>query len=86
VPTLRNLRETEPYFHDGSVPTLEEAVAAEGAIAVGHGAGRQLDESELELVSIFLRKALMDRTEEPHRPDEVPSGLEVPIDGLRIPR
>ncbi len=26
VPTLRNVAETAPYFHDGSVPTLEKAV------------------------------------------------------------
>lgn len=27
VPSLRNVAMTAPYFHDGSVPTLEEAVA-----------------------------------------------------------
>jgi cytochrome c peroxidase len=26
VPTLRNVARTAPYFHNGSVPTLQEAV------------------------------------------------------------
>jgi cytochrome c peroxidase len=26
VPPLRNVTETAPYFHDGSIPTLQEAV------------------------------------------------------------
>ena len=26
MPTLRNIDQTAPYFHDGSVKTLEEAV------------------------------------------------------------
>ena len=30
VPTLRNLRETGPYFHDGSVATLADLVARNG--------------------------------------------------------
>jgi cytochrome c peroxidase len=28
VPSLRNVAMTSPYFHDGSVPTLPEAVTA----------------------------------------------------------
>jgi cytochrome c peroxidase len=86
VPTLRNLRETEPYFHDGSVPTLADAVAVEAAVAAERGEGRALDDEELALVVNFLEKALMSRANEPSRPDEVPSGLEVPLDGFRIPR
>jgi len=26
VPTLRNVTDTAPYFHNGAVPTLDEAV------------------------------------------------------------
>jgi cytochrome c peroxidase len=78
VPTLRNVRETEPYFHDGSADTLAEAVAVE--------AGALVDEAGALAIARFLDKGLMDRTLEPSRPKEVPSGLEVPIDGLRVPR
>ncbi len=86
VPTLRNLRDTGPYFHDGSVATLEQAVAREAQLSAERGEGRALSASEIERVSVFLRKALMDRTREPDRPEQVPSGLEVPKDGFRIPR
>jgi cytochrome c peroxidase len=77
VPTLRNLRETGPYFHDGSVVDLEDAVA--------HEAGA-LSEDEVAAIAEFIRKGLMDRSREPDRPDSVPSGLPVPLDNLRIPR
>jgi cytochrome c peroxidase len=81
VPTLRNLRETGPYFHDGSVIELEEAVAYEVARS-----DASLGASEANAIATFIRKGLMDRSHEPDRPEEVPSGLEVPLDGFRIPR
>jgi len=86
VPTLRNARDTEPYFHDGSVMTLEDAVRLEAEISAARGEGRALSESEIELVVKFVNKALVDRTRDPHRPKTVPSGLQVPLDGFRIPR
>jgi cytochrome c peroxidase len=86
VPTLRNLRETGPYFHDGSTATLEEAVQREASTSAARGEGSALDEGQAALVAVFLRKSLMDRTREPSRPDHVPSGLAVPKDGFRIPR
>jgi len=86
VPTLRNLRETGPYFHDGSTVTLEDAVLREAATSALAGEGSELDDEQAALVAIFLRKSLMDRTQEPVRPKQVPSGLQVPKDGFRIPR
>lgn len=86
VPTLRNIRETGPYFHDGSVTVLDDAVWMEADVAARQGEGRVLTWDEVDLVTLFLKKALMDRSREPSRPDEVPSGLEVPEDGLRVPR
>jgi cytochrome c peroxidase len=86
VPTLRNLRETGPYFHDGSTETLEEAVAREAETSALRGEGGSLTEEQAALVALFVRKALMDRTREPTRPNHVPSGLAVPKDGFRIPR
>jgi len=35
VPSLRNVAMTGPYFHDGSVATLEEAVRMMGRYQVG---------------------------------------------------
>lgn len=86
VPTLRNLRETGPYFHDGSVVELEQAVVMEVARSVAEGTSRALTVQETEAIATFLRKGLMDRSQEPDRPESVPSGLDVPLDGFRIPR
>lgn len=86
VPSLRNARDTEPYFHDGSVATLEEAVAIEARRQVEEGASRALDAAELAAVVRFLEKSLQDTSESPERPDAVPSGLPIPEDGFRIPR
>lgn len=83
VPTLRNLRETSPYFHDGSVADLSEAVAIEAGIAAERGEGRALDAEEIALVATFVKKALIDKTGEPDRPETVPSGLAVPEDSLQ---
>jgi cytochrome c peroxidase len=81
VPTLRNARETGPYFHDGSVLTLEEAVAHEA-----RQAEREIDDRDVAAIARFINKGLMDRSREPDRAEQVPSGLEVPRDGSRIPR
>jgi cytochrome c peroxidase len=35
VPSLRNVSMTAPYFHDGSVPTLPEAVKVMGRVQLG---------------------------------------------------
>lgn len=86
VPTLRNVRDTEPYFHDGSVATLDAAVAHEVAAQVADGASRALDEAEIGAIVRFVEKALQDTSNKPDRPLEVPSGLPVPEDGFRIPR
>jgi cytochrome c peroxidase len=86
VPTLRNTRDSEPYFHDGSVQSLRDAVAHEVARSIADGQSRALAEDEIDAIARFLDKALTDRTEEPDRPEAVPSGLAVPKDGFRIPR
>ncbi len=86
VPTLRNARDTEPYFHDGSAPSLRDAVAYEVRVQESLGLSRALQDDEVDAITTFIDKALTDRTREPHRPKEVPSGLPVPEDGFRIPR
>ena len=79
VPTLRNVRETDPYFHDGSVALLEDAIRIEAR-------GAELDDGEVRAIAEFLRKGLMDKSREPRRPLVVPSGLQVPLDGYQVPR
>lgn len=86
IPTVRNARETGPYFHDGSVVTLDEAVALEVDRQVAAGASPPLDPGAIADLTAFIRDALMDATQAPSRPKHVPSGLEVPKDGFRIPR
>jgi cytochrome c peroxidase len=50
VPSLRNVAKTAPYFHDGSVKTLPEAVR----LMAHHQLGRELDEAAVADIAIFL--------------------------------
>lgn len=50
VPSLRNVSETAPYFHDGSVATLEKAIALMGY----HQLGRTLEPEEIDDIAAFL--------------------------------
>ncbi len=81
VPTLRNVSATAPYFHDGSVAKLEDAVAHEAARSYEQGQSRQLSNDEVAAITTFLDKGLTDQTNAPSRPDQVPSGLQVPVAG-----
>jgi cytochrome c peroxidase len=55
VPALRNIALTNPYFHDGKVATLEEAVSK----MAHHQLGKTLPEGEVKSIVAFL-KALSD--------------------------
>lgn len=50
VPSLRNIEKTAPYFHDGSVQSLEEAIQ----IMAKTQLGKTLSSSEVENVAAFL--------------------------------
>lgn len=50
VPSLRNVAKTGPYFHDGSVKTLEEAVSKMAEYQLG----RQLTAEQVNEIVIFL--------------------------------
>lgn len=50
VPSLRNITKTAPYFHDGKVKTLEEAVTLMGK----HQLGVDLKPGEVEAITAFL--------------------------------
>ena len=86
VPTLRNLRETGPYFHDGSVDAMEDAIGREVDVQIAIGQSSPLSAAEMAALVKFLKSSLMDRSQEPFRPSSVPSGLEIPPDGFRVPR
>jgi len=50
VPTLRNITKTGPYFHDGSIKTLEEAVNMMGK----HQLGIELSKDEVASIVTWL--------------------------------
>jgi cytochrome c peroxidase len=51
VPMLRNVEKTAPYFHDGSVSQLEEAIWMMGKVQLG----RDLTKPQVEEIHGFLR-------------------------------
>jgi cytochrome c peroxidase len=51
VPSLRNIEKTAPYFHDGNVATLEEAVTLMGK----HQLGKDLAKDEVTSIVTFLK-------------------------------
>lgn len=57
VPSLRNVALTAPYFHDGSVQTLEEAVRKMAWLQLN----KELTDEEVQSIVTFL-KALTDKT------------------------
>jgi cytochrome c peroxidase len=50
VPSLRNVQKTAPYFHDGSVKTLDEAIR----LMAWHQLGKQLTPPEIQSIAAFL--------------------------------
>jgi len=51
VPTLRNVELTYPYFHDGEVATLEEAVGTMGRLQLA----REFQKAEIDQIVAFLK-------------------------------
>jgi cytochrome c peroxidase len=51
VPQLRNIAQTGPYFHDGAVATLEQAVTLMGK----HQLGKDLSPDEVGSIVTFLK-------------------------------
>jgi len=51
VPTLRNVALTAPYFHDGSAPSLENALKK----MAYHNLGFDLTDKEIEALTAFLK-------------------------------
>jgi cytochrome c peroxidase len=51
VPTLRNIALTAPYFHNGSVKTLKEAIILMGQ----YNLGIKIPPKDVEAIEVFLR-------------------------------
>jgi len=51
VPTLRNVTETAPYFHNGQIATLSEAIKEMGRIQLGI----DLSDTETAEIATFLK-------------------------------
>jgi cytochrome c peroxidase len=81
TPTLRNAFATEPYFHDGSVKELSEAIRHEL-----EQSDLPFTDDEAHLIYRFIDEALRDDSRSAIRPRNVPSGLPTPLDGVIFPR
>ncbi len=75
TPSLRNLMSTEPYFHNGSIASMADAIRHEL-----EQSGMPFTDDDLRLIGLFIDKTLRDETREAIRPLSVPSGLELPFD------
>jgi cytochrome c peroxidase len=80
TPTLRNVFDTEPYFHNGSVKELSDAVRHEL-----EQSGMPFTDEDVALLERFIAKALRDDSRSAIRPRNVPSGLPTPLDGAIFP-
>lgn len=68
VPTLRNVEKTGPYFHDGGVGTLDEAVRLMGR----HQLNRTLDETQVRQIVAWLKTLTGEIPSEYIRAPELP--------------
>jgi AcrR family transcriptional regulator len=76
------IRPPSIFAHFRSREAVGEAVALHELEQSGHA----FDDEDVELVAIFVSEALRDESRHPDRPDVVPSGLPVPLDGTTIER
>ncbi|MEM7436688.1 MAG: cytochrome c peroxidase [Myxococcota bacterium] len=80
VPSLRNAFDTKPYFHNGSVDKLDDAVRHEL-----EQSGMPFDETDVAAISGFINRSLRDDSRQADRPQTLPSGLPTPLDGPVFP-
>jgi len=59
VPSLRNVSKTAPYFHDGSIADLPQAVK----LMASHQLGKDLSDEQVGEIVVFLDSLTMDETE-----------------------
>jgi cytochrome c peroxidase len=68
VPTLRNIEKTAPYFHDGSVAQLADAVRMMGK----HQLGLELSDEEVKSIETWLKSLTGKLPEAYIKPPELP--------------
>jgi cytochrome c peroxidase len=73
--TLRNIVFSGPYFHNGTVDSLEDAVRHEL-----EQSGQPFADEDVRLIKLFISKALRDQSNDPIRPASLPSGLPLSVD------
>lgn len=59
VPSLRNIILTKPYFHDGSVQTIEEAVR----LMAKHQLGRDMPKEHIDKIVAFFYSLTWEKLE-----------------------
>jgi cytochrome c peroxidase len=71
VPSLRNVEKTGPYFHDGTVKTLDEAVT----LMARHQLGKELSPSDVQSIVAFLKSLTgeLPKVEKPTLPKSTPT-------------
>lgn len=70
VPSLRNVEKTAPYFHDGSVATLEQAVK----LMANHQLGRELNDADTASIIAWLKSLTGELpTDYIQKPEKMPS-------------
>lgn len=75
VPSLRNVEKTAPYFHDGSVATLDEAIK----LMAKHQIGKELSDDDARSIATFLKALTGDLPKEGIGKPELPaSGPKTP--------
>lgn len=73
--TLRNAVFTAPYFHNGTIDSLQDAVRHELKQSE-----RPFCDVDVRLIALFIGQALRDETNEAIRPASLPSGLPLSVD------
>ena len=68
VPSLRNVEMTAPYFHNGKVPTLDQATAE----MADYQLGRQLSDTELKSIATWMKSLTGEIPADYIKPPELP--------------
>lgn len=72
VPSLRNIEKTGPYFHDGSVPALEEAIRLMGE----HQTERPLTDTEVKQIATWMKSLTGELPAEYIKKPELPASTD----------
>jgi cytochrome c peroxidase len=83
VPGLRNVEKTAPYFHDGSVATLPEAIKLMGR----HQLGKELSDAEVASIATWLKALTGDVPTELIAESKIPPEARSPVaKGASVPK